>query len=157
MAALLPRLLLGGTLGLLPFFVHALGEEIAWRGYLLPKLEQTGWRFPLLWQALIWSQWHLPFLLRLPTQSDAEFLLWFVRFTLGLTLLGIWIGWLFQRTRSVSVATLAHASHNLFLTVWGISLVDGQVLLSQEGWFVLVGYSMMLWIVLRRKHPNLAQ
>lgn len=142
--AWLPRMIIGSTIGFIPFFIHTLGEEIGWRGYLLPRLEQTGWKYPILIQALVWSQWHLPFLHRLPGQSNQEFIIWSIAFTLGLTALGMWIGYLYQITRSVLVATLAHASHNLFFTVWGVSLDGDANWLYQEGIPVIIGYVLIV-------------
>ncbi|REJ33335.1 MAG: CPBP family intramembrane metalloprotease domain-containing protein, partial [Bacillota bacterium] len=43
---------------LLSFF--ALGEEIGWRGYLLPQLAGLGRRRALLLSGFLWSIWHLP-------------------------------------------------------------------------------------------------
>lgn len=41
-------------------FVGALGEEIGWRGFLLPKLFQAKVRHPYIASGLIWAIWHLP-------------------------------------------------------------------------------------------------
>lgn len=144
------RILVAGTLGILPFFIHAFGEEIGWRGYLLSQLELSKWRYPIFIQALIWSQWHLPILQRVPTQSDVEFIGWVVQFTVGLTLLGMWIGYLYQRSRSIWVITLAHASHNLFFTVWGVSLTDNGRWLTEYSIPVIIGYLCVIFWITRQ-------
>ena len=36
------------------------GEEIGWRGYLLPRMIDAGIRKPILFTSLIWGAWHLP-------------------------------------------------------------------------------------------------
>ena len=41
----------------------ALGEEIGWRGYLLPRLIESGWPRPVLLSGLVWGLWHVPSLL----------------------------------------------------------------------------------------------
>ena len=46
---------------LLPNMILTLGEEIGWRGFLVPEL--TGWvgfRRASLYSGVIWGAWHLP-------------------------------------------------------------------------------------------------
>lgn len=44
---------------------YGFGEEIGWRGYLLPNLLDTHRPLPaLLRVGFIWAAWHLPLLLR---------------------------------------------------------------------------------------------
>jgi uncharacterized protein len=40
--------------------VLALGEEIGWRGFLLPRLIGARLSTPVLWSGLVWSGWHIP-------------------------------------------------------------------------------------------------
>jgi membrane protease YdiL (CAAX protease family) len=46
----------------LPLFSYAILEEIGWRGFLLPHLQEhyTAWRSTLI-LSVIWALWHLPF------------------------------------------------------------------------------------------------
>ena len=39
------------------------GEEVGWRGYLLPRLIQARVAQPILLTSLIWGAWHLPVIL----------------------------------------------------------------------------------------------
>lgn len=41
----------------------ALGEELGWRGFLIPKLYKTGIKNPLIVSSLIWGVWHFPLIL----------------------------------------------------------------------------------------------
>ncbi len=51
----------GLTLGTLPFVVHALGEEVGWRGVLVPHLAATGSvRRVVVVGGLVWAAFHLP-------------------------------------------------------------------------------------------------
>ncbi|MFL5800607.1 MAG: CPBP family intramembrane glutamic endopeptidase [Roseiflexaceae bacterium] len=50
---------LSGTLGTLVSLPNAAGEEIGWRGYLLPRLIAAGAPRPILLTGLIWGAWHL--------------------------------------------------------------------------------------------------
>jgi membrane protease YdiL (CAAX protease family) len=62
----LPALRFGGLLaanlahGLPRWTFLAIGEEIGWRGYLLPRLIESAWPQPVLLTGLIWGAWHVP-------------------------------------------------------------------------------------------------
>ena len=52
------------TFGVIRSIASALGEEIGWRGFLLPRLTGTfGWRLGCLISGCIWAVWHYPLLL----------------------------------------------------------------------------------------------
>ncbi|HTM58384.1 MAG TPA: type II CAAX endopeptidase family protein, partial [Candidatus Udaeobacter sp.] len=46
--------------GIATWLLLALGEEIGWRGYLLPRLIDAGVRRPVLLSGIIWGFWHVP-------------------------------------------------------------------------------------------------
>lgn len=54
---------LNATVGTLLSAITATGEELGWRGYLVPRLVQAGVRRPLLVSGGIWAVWHLPLIL----------------------------------------------------------------------------------------------
>ncbi|CAA9436332.1 MAG: CAAX amino terminal protease family protein [uncultured Rubrobacteraceae bacterium] len=119
-------------LGLLPAFLISLifggplGEEIGWRGYALPRL-QEGWS-PLasaLILGVIWGLWHLPlFFISGTTQSFLSFVP-FILWVVGLSVLFTWI---YNSTDgNLLIAILLHASVNFFaatLTVFPASETD---------------------------------
>ncbi|MEZ4457493.1 MAG: type II CAAX endopeptidase family protein [Gemmatimonadales bacterium] len=51
------------TVGTLLSCVSAFGEEIGWRGYLVPRLVEAGVPAPYLTSALVWCFWHVPLIL----------------------------------------------------------------------------------------------
>jgi uncharacterized protein len=53
-------LALAATLGVFLSFFTSAGEEIGWRGYLLPRMIQADIPQPILVSSLIWGAWHLP-------------------------------------------------------------------------------------------------
>ena len=95
----------------LPFFLIdfiANGEEIGWRGYVLPRLQS---KYNALTSTLIlgaiWGFWHLPkFLSHWNTVSFAWFMLHSMAFAVTLT-------WLYNGTKgSLLLVTIMHASAN---------------------------------------------
>lgn len=93
---------------MLAIFPVNLGEEIAWRGFALPRLQQrfSGLTASLilgtLWAALHWVLWTIGIENPLPTIALAT--VWTISVTVIMT-------WLFNNTRgSVLLATLFHAS-----------------------------------------------
>jgi membrane protease YdiL (CAAX protease family) len=44
--------------------ITAIGEEIGWRGYLVPAtLERVGIKKALIYTSIFWGVWHLPILI----------------------------------------------------------------------------------------------
>lgn len=106
------RLVAVALIGMLPSFLLALGEELGWRGYLLPRLVQTGCRRPVLMSSAVWAVWHLPLLLLTAYGHGPTSV---VLHTVLILLLGAFIGWLRLVSGSVWVAAMAHASFNGFV------------------------------------------
>ena len=91
------------------------GEEIGFRGYLLPQLAGLGRRRALLLSGLLHAIWHMPILLLTPYYHDAGNLLIVVPLFLAtLTLAGVFYGHLRLTTESVWPSTLAHGAFNTF-------------------------------------------
>ena len=56
--------LLMGTFGLVGSLAHTLGEEIGWRGFLVPELSKTmSFTGTALISAIVWACWHYPVLI----------------------------------------------------------------------------------------------
>lgn len=51
------------TIGTFNGCFRAAGEEIGWRGYLVPRLIDAGVPRPILLSGIIWVSWHLPLLI----------------------------------------------------------------------------------------------
>ena len=95
--------------------IATFGEEFGWRAYLLPKLMPLGGRKAMLWIGLIWGVWHWPVIFmgyeygfNYPGHPWAGPLL-FLWVTFGL---GIFLGWLALRGRSIWPAVIGHAAIN---------------------------------------------
>jgi membrane protease YdiL (CAAX protease family) len=103
----------------LPFFILdaiANGEEIGWRGYVLPRLQaRHNALVAALVLGLIWALWHVPKLL---THWDWPYFAVFALDTVAKSLL---LAWLYNNTGgSLLLVVLAHAAWNtlsIFLPV----------------------------------------
>jgi uncharacterized protein len=115
------------TLFVTPVFnlLPCLGEEIGWRGFLLPALEPMGKRWAVVLSGMIWALWHTPMILILGfgygDQAWPGALLHFVM----VTSFGIWIGYAWFRTRSTVLAGFMHATFNAnAYGVWALLFVS---------------------------------
>lgn len=88
------------------------GEEIGWRGYVLPRLQaKHSALVASLIVGAIWGVWHLPKFLGTGAGVERSFL-WFVIAHVALSVL---YTWLYNSTRgSLLLVTLFHASGNTF-------------------------------------------
>ncbi|MFH1593895.1 MAG: CPBP family intramembrane glutamic endopeptidase [Candidatus Omnitrophota bacterium] len=108
------KLILFGTLLNVAF---AAGEEIGWRGFLVPQLYKFTGNFTktCLITGIIWSVWHFPliisgiYLAKMPVSSQLLLLV------VTVTAMTFPISWLRLRSGSVWPAVLLHASHNLYI------------------------------------------
>lgn len=96
---------------ILPFFMVdfiANGEEIGWRGYVLPRLQaKYGALTSALILGVIWGFWHLPKYL---THWDTVSFAWFMAHT---TVVSVLYTWLYNGTKgSLLLVTLFHAASN---------------------------------------------
>ena len=155
-ALLTQRFVAVAIIGMVPSFFLALGEELGWRGYLLPRLVQTGWRYPIMLSAVIWAVWHLPLLLLTGYGHGA---LSVILHTILILLFGVFIGWLRFASGSVWVAAMAHASFNGFIQSFlGPSFVarDAWLWVGDYGVLVLIPYGFLTAWLYRSKRVRVA-
>jgi CAAX protease family protein len=115
-AAIGKFVLLQGSVGVLLSCVTGLGEEIGWRGFLVPELAR---KMSLLRVALvsgaIWAVWHYPILLWADYNggtTSGYSLACFTVLVLGVSFVFAWIR---LRSGSVWPAAILHGSHNLWI------------------------------------------
>jgi membrane protease YdiL (CAAX protease family) len=89
-----------------------LGEELGWRGYVLPKLQnKLNPIYSSILLGIIWSCWHLP-LFFIP--GTAQYELPFILFVIEDISLSIIFTWVYNRTHgSLIFSILLHGSFNL--------------------------------------------
>ena len=97
--------------------LFALGEEIGWRGYLLPRLLGMGKIRATLLCGLLHGMWHLPMILLTPFyHGNGNRLIVIPLFLLTFTVGGVFYGYLRLTSDSVWPVALAHGAFNTF---WG--------------------------------------
>ena len=97
----------------------ALGEEVGWRGYALPRLQaRHGALFASVILGVIWAVWHLPQFFNPATLYSR---LPFALFLVYLVSFAVLITWIFNSTGgSVLMAMLVHAVMNASTEVWKV-------------------------------------
>jgi uncharacterized protein len=104
------------TVGLVGSLARALGEEIGWRGFLLPRLVgQFGFTLGCLLSGCIWAAWHYPGLLFADYNAGTSPAYALTCFTLMVIGDSYVFGWIRLRSNSIWPAAMLHASHNLFV------------------------------------------
>lgn len=104
------------SVGLFDKFSRALGEEIGWRGLLVPELAKvtTPVRAGLI-SGAIWATWHFPaIILGDYNAHGVPIPLQVTLFAVGVVADGIVYAWLRLASRSIWPPALLHASFNLF-------------------------------------------
>ena len=112
--------------------VLALGEEIGWRGYLLPRVQAlVSKRRAALVVGFVHGLFHLPLIL-LTTTYDSIGSRWIVApmVVVTMTLAGVIYAWLRDRSGSVWPVALAHSTINTFLDGAGLITVVAPVTLA---------------------------
>jgi CAAX protease family protein len=94
----------------------ALGEEIGWRGFLVPELaKQMSYTKLSLLSGFIWAVWHCPLLLFADYNAGTN--RWYAMgcFTVMIVSTSFMFAWLRLKSGSLWPAAVLHASHNLFI------------------------------------------
>src|SRR5215211_973368 len=132
----------------------SLGEELGWRGYLLPQLLSTGRRRALVLVGLIWAAWHMPLIFLTPLYHSTGNRLIVLPLFVGSIVAGsFFFGYLRIWTDSVCPASIAHSSHNVAwgtlaaFTVTSNPVVVNQYLVGDNGVLILVGVAVAaVWL-----------
>ncbi len=104
------------TLGMIGSCITALGEELGWRGFLVPQLARIT-SFPVVGfvSGAIWASWHVPLIVWADYRGFGP--VWYSVTCFAVLVMGIafLFAWMRLKSGSVWTAMLLHASHNLFV------------------------------------------
>ena len=104
-----------GIIGIFMGLLTATGEEIGWRGFLVPELyEKFGLNKTLLFSGLIWCAWHLPLLIFGGYMEGTPVWYQVPAFILCIFPVGVMAGLLAIKTGSMWPCAFLHAAHNNF-------------------------------------------
>jgi membrane protease YdiL (CAAX protease family) len=104
------------TAGIILNLSTALGEEIGWRGFLVPELaKQISFTRVSLLSGIVWAAWHSPLVLFADYNAGTN--RWYALgcSTVAVVSASFILTWLRLKSDSVWPAALLHASHNLFV------------------------------------------
>ncbi len=123
--------------------LFALGEELGWRGYLLPKLMPLGQRPAILLSGAIWGLWHAPTTILHGYNFSQHPYLGVLIGIGGFMLLGTILSWLYLKARSPWIAALCHGAFNaiagvpFMILAPGVDTALGASPLGLAGWLPL--------------------
>jgi membrane protease YdiL (CAAX protease family) len=150
------------ALTLAPFInvLFALGEELGWRGFLLPHLMPLGQWKAILISGVIWGVWHAPTIAQGLNYPGYPILGIFMMI-IFCVLLGTIFSWLYLNTKSPWVAALAHGSVNavaglpiLFMKP-GFNMAFGGTIATFPAWIAMAIF--IGWLVWSKRLPVLNQ
>lgn len=149
-------ILLTAVVLFLPSLFTALGEEIGWRGLLVPELaSRNNFMLTALISGLIWLIYHLPIVLFSDYHSSAP--LWFgvPMFAISILSFSLIAAWLRLKSGSLWTGAILHASHNLFVqTVFDAMTMDfglAPYLTTEFGAGLAVVYALVAFFYWRRR------
>jgi len=108
--------LLVGSFGLIGSLGRALGEEIGWRGFLVPELAKTAsFTTTALFSGIVWACWHYPGLIWGDYNAGTPTWYGLLCFTVMVVAIAVVFAWLRLKSGSLWTGAILHASHNLYV------------------------------------------
>lgn len=102
--------------GLIGSLSSALGEEIGWRGFLVPELSRTtSFTTTALISGIVWSVWHYPILIYGGYNGGTPTWYGLTCFTVMVVAISFVFAWMRLKSGSLWTGAMLHASHNLYI------------------------------------------
>lgn len=131
-------ILMVSGVGIIYSLIEALGEEIGWRGFLMPRLaKEMPMPAMIIVSGTIWGLWHAPIVYQghafgLEYKSAP----WggIVLMCLFCIFIGAWFYYLYVRSNSILVCALGHGFHNVVhpnFALFGVKVKSAEVMLEQ--------------------------
>lgn len=144
--------LLAGTFGVVRGMTSALGEEIGWQGFLVPKLaESAGFTATAFITGVIWALWHYPILIFADFNAGTK--TWYAAtcFTVTIVAISFVFTWMRLKSGSLWTVVILHASHNVFVDIFTSLTADR----GKTAWYVeefgaviplvAIGFALYFW------------
>ena len=147
--------LLVATRGVFFSVVFALGEEIGWRGLLVPRLAETTSYTNTSWiSGLVWALWHWPLILLADYRGPS--VAWsLIAFTLLTVAFSFIYAWLRLKSGSLWTAVILHGSHNAFVQEFFDRVTAPteytEYLVGEFGILIVAVVSVAAWLCWRRR------
>ena len=138
--------------------IGAAGEEIGWRGFLVPRMhELVGFTRTSLMVGLLWAAWHYPINIAVTPLYRPNVPLWYSNACFTLVVIGISFmhTWLRIRSQSFWPSALFHAAGNAFQGVLQAATLETRVtsyLTTEYGASFAVAGLLVAFLFWRQRH-----
>jgi membrane protease YdiL (CAAX protease family) len=132
------------TIAVVKDFATVLGEEIGWRGFLVPELaKRHGFVATSLISGIIWALWHYPILLLGSYHSRTPVWYYLPLFTVTVTTINFLWTWMRLKSGSIWPCVFLHAAHNTFIQ----RFFDPLTVFNTKTWYVATEFGAALTVV----------
>jgi uncharacterized protein len=123
-----------GTVGMVRAMSSGLGEEIGWRGFLVPELYKNyGFTAASLISGAVWAVWHYPILIWGDYNAGTPTWYGLTCFTVMVVASGFIFAWLRLKSGSLWTGAILHGSHNLYVQLIFTPLTRNT---GKTAWFI---------------------
>jgi CAAX protease family protein len=123
-----------GSFGLVGSLSRALGEEIGWRGFLVPELSKTtSFTGTALFSGIVWACWHYPILIWGDYNAGTPSWYGLTCFTVMVVAIAVVFAWIRLKSGSLWTGAILHASHNLYVQAIFTPLTADR---GKTAWFI---------------------
>lgn len=155
-------ILQSATLNVLVNCVIVVGEEIGWRGFLLPKLARImSFTKASIIVGVIWILGHVPLIIFVKDFYPYSTPVWYGLICFSVAAMGVNIAmnWLRLKSGSVWTAVIFHAVHNQFVQDLDPLIIDTgftRYFTSEFGVMLALAAAIVGWVFWRRRNELLA-
>jgi CAAX protease family protein len=140
---------------LIPSMISALGEEIGWRGFLVPELNNlVGFRGAAVISGVIWGTWHLPAIFSGYGAQGTPKAYQMACFSAMVISSAVIMAWLRMRSGSVWPCVIMHASHNAVIQLFfnAITADTGRTayFIGEFGIALVIPQAALAWYFLKK-------